>query len=154
MTEARYSFTAKVGPKGDLFTVRGDSIQEFGSNLEAVADHAQLVAEALAAVQAIGESTPLVNVDVPVVQTNVAPPAPPAAPGWGAAPAAAPSAPPAAFAAASVPSCQHGPRTPRSGQSAKGPWKSWFCPTAKGTPGQCEPIFLDRKSPEWDAFPA
>ena len=142
--EANFSFTTKIGT--DLFTVRGDSLQEFAANLESIADNAQLVAETLTKVQAIGAAAPLVNVAAPTPP----PAAAPAAPGWGA--PAAPAAPPA-FAAAAVPACQHGPRTPRRGQSAKGPWAAWFCPTPKGTPGQCDAIWVDRKSPEWDAFP-
>jgi hypothetical protein len=148
-TEANFSFTTKVN--GDLFTVRGDDLQQFAANLEAVADNAQLVAETLTKIQAIGAAAPLVNTAAPTPPPAPAPAAP-AAPGWGAAPAAA--APPAAFAAATVPSCQHGPRTPRSGASGKGPWKAWFCPTPKGTPGQCDAIWVDRKSAEWEAFPA
>lgn len=36
------------------------------------------------------------------------------------------------------PSCPHGQRVYRTGQGAKGPWQAYFCPTPKGTPGQCE----------------
>lgn len=42
---------------------------------------------------------------------------------------------------ANAPTCQHGAMTFRSGTSGKGPWKGYFCPTPKGTPGQCDPIF-------------
>lgn len=38
--------------------------------------------------------------------------------------------------------CQHGERTYRNGQGAKGPWAAWFCPSPKGTPGQCEPLWV------------
>jgi hypothetical protein len=49
-------------------------------------------------------------------------------------------------------SCKHGPMTKRSGSSAKGPWKGYMCPTPKGTPDQCEPMFLKRNEPEWSTF--
>jgi hypothetical protein len=49
-------------------------------------------------------------------------------------------------------SCKHGPMTKRQGASAKGPWKGYMCPTPKGTPDQCEPIFLKRNEPEWSTF--
>ena len=49
-------------------------------------------------------------------------------------------------------SCKHGPMTKRSGSSAKGPWKGYMCPTPKGTPDQCEPVFLKRNEPEWSTF--
>lgn len=42
-------------------------------------------------------------------------------------------------AAAGVRVCVHGERVQRTGNGAKGPWVGWFCPTPKGTPGQCAP---------------
>lgn len=48
--------------------------------------------------------------------------------------------------------CKHGPMTKRQGSSAKGPWKGYMCPTPKGTPDQCEPIFLKRNDAEWSTF--
>ena len=41
-----------------------------------------------------------------------------------------------------APSCIHGQRTYRSGTGRKGAWQAWMCPTAKGTPGQCEPEWI------------
>lgn len=38
--------------------------------------------------------------------------------------------------------CKHGGMTLRSGTGAKGPWKAWMCPAPKGTPDQCEPIWI------------
>jgi hypothetical protein len=38
--------------------------------------------------------------------------------------------------------CKHGEMTFRTGQSAKGPWKGYFCPSPKGTSDQCEPQFI------------
>lgn len=48
---------------------------------------------------------------------------------------AAPSGPPA-------PQCPHGEKVYREGNGAKGPWKAWFCPSPKGTPGQCKADFI------------
>lgn len=48
--------------------------------------------------------------------------------------------------------CKHGPMTKRSGSSAKGPWKGYMCPTPKGTPDQCDPVFLKRNEAEWSTF--
>lgn len=39
-------------------------------------------------------------------------------------------------------SCTHGEMTFRSGMGQKGPWKGFFCPTPKDTPGQCKPEFI------------
>lgn len=60
---------------------------------------------------------------------------------WGSATPARPAAPQAPVAAAGR-SCAHGARTNRTGTGQRGPWSGWFCPTPKGTPGQCPP--------EWD----
>jgi hypothetical protein len=38
--------------------------------------------------------------------------------------------------------CKHGAMTKRSGTGAKGPWSGWFCPSPKGTPDQCQPVFI------------
>lgn len=43
-------------------------------------------------------------------------------------------------------SCIHGERVHRTGSTAKGPWEALFCPTAKGTTGQCAPLFKDQKT--------
>jgi hypothetical protein len=39
--------------------------------------------------------------------------------------------------------CRHGERKIKSGESANGPWCAAFCPTPKGTPDQCPPIWLN-----------
>lgn len=44
------------------------------------------------------------------------------------------------------PSCIHGERVFREGNGAKGPWAAYFCPTPKDTPGQCKPLFRDKKT--------
>jgi hypothetical protein len=49
-------------------------------------------------------------------------------------------------------SCTHGIMTKRQGAGAKGPWKGYMCPTPKGTPDQCEPVFIRRNDPEWNNF--
>lgn len=56
------------------------------------------------------------------------------------------AAPSFANPATAAPACQHGPMVYREGQSAKGPWKAYFCPTPKGTPGQCDAKFLPKGS--------
>jgi hypothetical protein len=49
-------------------------------------------------------------------------------------------------------SCTHGIMTKRQGAGAKGPWKGYMCPTPKGTPDQCEPVFIRRNDAEWNTF--
>lgn len=60
-------------------------------------------------------------------------------PAWAGQPAA-----PAQQAAPAGKQCVHGPMTYKQGISNKTgkPWSAWFCPTPKGTPGQCEPEFV------------
>ena len=38
--------------------------------------------------------------------------------------------------------CKHGAMNFRSGANAKGKWQAWMCPSPKGTPDQCEPIWI------------
>lgn len=42
----------------------------------------------------------------------------------------------------SAPVCNHGAMQYKTGTSAKGPWKAWFCPAPKGDPSQCKAKFL------------
>lgn len=39
--------------------------------------------------------------------------------------------------------CNHGVRTRRTGNGAKGAWVGYFCPLQKGDANQCKPIFED-----------
>ena len=48
--------------------------------------------------------------------------------------------------------CHHGVMTKRQGSGAKGPWKGYMCPSPKGTPDQCEPVFIRRNDAEWNSF--
>ncbi len=48
--------------------------------------------------------------------------------------------------------CHHGVMTKRQGAGAKGPWKGYMCPSPKGTPDQCEPVFIRRNDAEWSTF--
>lgn len=148
--------------KGSLFNVYGRDEASFDLGLAILYDRLATFAEieqrltavdAVAAVMPLHPEQPLAIHVAPVQQEQpaYAPPALPAAPAWG--PPAAP-VPGHTFAQAAIPSCQHGQRAPRSGASAKGPWKAWFCPTPKGTPGQCDATWVKQGTPEWSAFPA
>jgi hypothetical protein len=48
--------------------------------------------------------------------------------------------------------CKHGEMSKRTGAGAKGPWKAFMCPSPKGTPDQCEPVWIRRNDPEWSSF--
>lgn len=150
---AAFSFTPKIN--GDLFTIRGTTWGEFAANVDTVLDHAQLVAEKLTALSALGAAAPLVNTPP---TPPPAPPPPPAANGWGNAPTApaAPTGAPPSFAQAAVPQCRHGERKAVSKSGANGLWKAWFCPTGKDATDKCDPIFVSQKDDPagWANFPA
>lgn len=132
-------------PRGTLLNVYGKDELSLDMGLAILEDRVARLIELEALLAGASNAAPLVNTAAP---TASAPPGALADNPW-------PSAPPAFAAAASAaPNCAHGPRTGRSGTGAKGPWKAWFCSTPKGTPDQCEAIFLNRNTPEWNAHTA
>jgi hypothetical protein len=139
--EPRHKLTVKI--VDSLRTIQGYSMQEYqDARAELIEDLAKDL-EAINLAKAVGNAAPLAPFHEAAPTPVAAIPAAPA-PGFDANP----------FASATVPNCAHGPMTARSGTSAKGPWKAWMCPTAKGTPGQCAPNFLNRGTPEFNNFPA
>jgi hypothetical protein len=54
--------------------------------------------------------------------------------------------------AAGMRNCAHGVMVKREGEGQYGPYKGYYCPTPKGTPNQCKPIYLKKGTPDWDAF--
>jgi hypothetical protein len=142
--EPKHKMTVKVIDA--LRTIQGYTLEEY---LEARAELISELAgdaEVVALARAAGNAAPLIAASAPAVAS--APPGALADNPW-------PSAPPAFAAAASAaPNCAHGPRVGRSGIKNGVPWKSWFCNTTKGTPDQCDAIFLNRNTPEWNAHTA
>lgn len=125
-------------PDGRIFVVGGDDIDAFENNLKAIVgpEKAQDVLSEMATsltgagnpVQVITNAFPNATVDHtahPIQGAQLAP---------------------------ASRSCNHGEMTRRSGQGAKGPWKAYMCPSPKGTPDQCDPVFLRRNDPEWNSF--
>ena len=136
--EPRHKLTVKI--VDSLRTIQGYSMEEYKEARQELIDDLEGDLEAIQLAKAVGNAAPL----APFHEASPTPPV-----------AATPAAPDAnPFASATVPNCAHGPMTARSGTSAKGPWKAWMCPTAKGTPGQCAPNFLNRGTPEFNNFPA
>ena len=133
-------------PRGTLLNVYGKDELSLDMGLAILEDRVARLVELEALLAGASNTVPLVNAAAPTI-ASAPPGALPDNP-W-------PAAPPAfAAAAAAAPNCAHGPRTGRSGTGAKGPWKAWFCNTPKGTPDQCEAIFLNRNTPEWNAHTA
>ena len=142
--EPKHKLTVKVGDA--LRTIQGYTLEEYLEARTELLSELAGDAEAVAMARAAGSAAPLIAASAPAVAS--APPGALADNPW-------PATPPAfAAAAAAAPNCAHGPRTGRSGTGAKGPWKAWFCNTPKGTPDQCEAIFLNRNTPEWNAHTA
>ena len=138
-TEPRHKLTVKV--LDALRTIQGYTLEEYREARDELLADLSKDAEVVALAKAAGHASPL----------TVAPSATPdAAPAWE---APTPAAPPS-FANATVPSCAHGPRTAKSGASAKGPWRAWMCPAPKGDPSQCQPEWVTRGTPAWNNFPA
>lgn len=122
------TFVANVKTKkGTIITVRGDTYETFKSNVTtAVTGEIGNVVGALE--DAIVGSEPMSEADVAsslggnVVSITTNTPSP---------------------------SCKHGTRKHKAGAGAKGPWQAWMCPSAKGTPDQCEPIWIRRGEAGW-----
>lgn len=125
-------------PDGRIFVVGGDDIDSFENNLKAIlgpekandvlGEMAASISGAGNPVQVIANAFPNATVDHTAHPTQGAQLAPASR------------------------SCNHGVMTRRSGQGAKGPWKAFMCPSPKGTPDQCDPVFLRRNDPEWNSF--
>jgi len=136
-------------PAGTLINAKGHDDQSFSMALAIVHDHMKTIVELeqlAAAVKNVAAVMPVAS----VTTLPTAAPAAPAADGW--------DTPAAPFAQAQVPSCKHGMKTGRAGVYQRGPktgqpYKAWFCPSPKGTPDQCKPIFFDVGTPEYDSFP-
>lgn len=137
-------------PNGTLINVYASTPDEFVNVHQFLLSQIPLMFEVESHLNAAG------NVAAQMQVTQVPAPAPQAAPvapaptGWG-----QPAAPVTqGFGAPSQPICAHGVRTAKSGNGKTGEWRAWMCPTPKGTPGQCDPIWVQKNSPEWNTFPA
>lgn len=132
----------RVG-QADLINVRGNTCTEFVENLQQFQE--QAVAEILAARQklaggdAVAQSLPVagsaaVEDSKPVETAGT----------W--------SQP--TSQSVGKPKCQHGDRKGGEGNSAKGPWRAWFCPLPKEADDseKCKPIFFGPKDPQWDTW--
>jgi hypothetical protein len=123
---------------GRIFVIAGDTFAEFKSHLTDVLGPEG--AETLITTMAVSIEGAPVTIEQAVA--NLAPLNPtPVAPQT-----FTPSTSPTGRA------CKHGAMTKREGTGAKGPWKAYMCPTPKGTPDQCDPVWLRRNEPEWSSF--
>ena len=145
-TEAPFSANTRINVMGHdvQFTVRADTAFDFQLRWAELAEGMANLTESVQMTVAASNAAPLTQ--------PVAPPPQPAAVndgGWG---QPVPQTPPAAFSAAVIPSCAHGPRNAVAKVGAKGPWKAFMCSAPQGAQ-KCDPIWVQRDTPEWNSFP-
>lgn len=141
MAGANFQVSSKLND-GRIFVIGADTFADFKNNLVDVLGPAG--ADAVITTMAVSIEGAPVTLEQAV--SNVTAQFPSATPVSQAPQTITPSTAPTGR------SCKHGPMTKRQGASAKGPWKGYMCPTPKGTPDQCEPVFLKRNEPEWSTF--
>lgn len=150
-TEAPFSANTRINVMGHdvQFTVRADTASDFQLRWAELAEGMQLLTESVQLTIAASNAAPLaVPQQTPVQQQTTPPAAAPSDGGWGQQPT-----PPATFSAAvAPPACAHGPRNPVAKVGAKGPWKAWMCGAPRGA-GQCDPVWVQKNTPEWNNFP-
>lgn len=141
MTDVNEAWTYQVSPKlpdGTLVNIRGKEPFGFKKALE---DVALLAPDIAATIAALTGTATLAKAGV---TGTSAPQEPQASNGFGTQPAQPPAQP-----QAPAPQCQHGTRTHRKGNGSRGEWQAFFCPTEKGTVGQCDPLWLKKGEPGW-----
>ena len=138
-SESNYSFTLKVN--GDLFTIRGDSAEQFSENLRNVIteDLLNFIGAVQETVAADGRPTAPAVVKAVFPKTEVTD-FPPVDQNFPVAPQ------PATFTGApTVPTCDHGARKWNEGISKAGnPYRGWFCQHAVRAE-QCKPLYPTTK---------
>ena len=136
MANANFQVSSKL-PDGRIFVIAGDNADEFKGNLTQILG--DIGAENLISTMATSIEGAPTSIDHAV--SNLAS-------GLGARPiqTSTPSTGPSGR------SCKHGEMTKRTGSGAKWPWKAFMCPSPKGTPDQCEPVWIRRNDSEWGTF--
>ena len=118
----------------DLINLRADNPEEFKAIAEWVIENAHLLVNVQTALNGVPPA-----LAGNVTKTQVQQDAPPQQGSWAQPQAQQP--PSFANPATAGPACQHGPMVHRSGEKNGRSWSGYFCPTPKGTPGQCSPQF-------------
>jgi len=133
MANANFQVSSKL-PDGRIFVIAADTSTEFKQNLAQILG--DVGAESLITTMAQSIEGAPTSIDQAI--SNLAT--------LGAKPISAPTTAPSGRV------CKHGDMTRRTGSGAKGPWKAFMCPSPKGTPDQCDPIWIRRNEPEWSTF--
>ena len=152
--EASYSFTTKIGGGNDLFTVRGDTYEEFVANLGNV--YAVPAIKFIVDLMSGEAQEEAIQIIASTVGGVVAP-----APAFS---AAIPQTPPAPVVTATVQptaapgggrTCVHGQMTPKQGVGKDGKvWRGYMCPSPAGATDKCKNQYIYPNQPEWHTFVA
>lgn len=124
-----------------MVNLRADTSGELDALLAYVQDKGAEIASAVTTLRAganVGQAFAGPGTQAVPTEQGWAQQPPPAAgpPQWAPQQQAAPTAGPPA------PQCAHGAMTHRSGNKNGREWNAYFCPTPKGTPGQCDPQWV------------
>ena len=155
MAEKNYVLNVKT-KNNTIFTVRADTASELKENItdvitNSLEDHVLALEELLLGVappQTPSATNNAVNLVAEAFGGTVVSETP--IPAF--APVPPPPAAPSTASQVGARMCQHGAMIGRKGNGAKGEWKGLFCPTPKGTVGQCDPVWLNRSMPEWSTI--
>lgn len=141
-SESNYSFTTKINGQ-DLFTIRGDSYDEFLNNLT----QAYNVAGVKTLIDYLNNSTdPVAMVQQAFGATVVA----------DISPVVTPVAAVVTPSNSSIHTCKHGKMKAMQGISARDgkAWRGYMCMGEKGATDKCKNIYLTPNTPEWHSFVA
>lgn len=145
MTEKNYVVNVKTAV-GTIITVRGDSADELAQNINGLVtqglnDHVGALEELFLGKGNTAAVKSAVDTVTEALGATVVDSKP-----------FTPKTPPSGAVAVGSKTCVHGAMVKRTGSGAKGEWRGFFCPTPKGTEGQCSPVFARQGSPEWSSF--
>lgn len=151
--EASYSFTTKIGGGNDLFTVRGDTYDEFLANLTNVytVPAVKLLVNIITGAEVEEQSV--------AIAANVLGGTVTAAPAFNSAmPASAPSVSTQVITSSAATSgrvCSHGQMTAKQGVGKDGKvWRGYMCPAPAGATDKCKNQYIYPNQPEWHTFVA
>jgi hypothetical protein len=139
-SEAPFAATMElhIQNKKILLTARGDTERDLQIGWAALAENASSLIDSFNLLAAASATAPIMNGSPAPAPTPAA-----SADPWGT---------PPPMPAVTGPTCAHGPRNAVSKVGEKGPWKAWMCNAPKGSP-KCDPIWVNKQSPEWNTFP-
>jgi hypothetical protein len=146
MANATYQVSSKMND-GRIFLIAGNTYDEFVANLQSALGEAG----ASNVLNTMAGSLEGANLSSYAQPSNFEGAVANLAAGLGASPAG----PAQTFTPSMGPTdkqCKHGSMTKRTGAGAKGPWKAYMCPSPKGTPDQCEPVWVRRHDSDWNSF--